>query len=55
MLMKVADVYEEEVDNSVNSLTSIIEPVMIIFLALIVASVVFAVFLPMFSITDNLG
>ncbi len=54
MLMKVADVYEEEVDNAVNSLTSIIEPVMIVFLALIVGSVVFAVFLPMFKIIENI-
>jgi len=54
MLMKVADVYEEEVDNSVASLTSIIEPVMIVVLAGIVGSVVFAVFLPMFKIIESI-
>ncbi|MES2307956.1 MAG: type II secretion system F family protein, partial [Verrucomicrobiota bacterium] len=46
MLIKVADVYEEEVDNSVAGLTSLLEPIMIVFLALIVGVIVVALFLP---------
>lgn len=47
MLLKVADVYDDEVDNAVTALTSILEPIMIVFLALIVGAVVFALFLPL--------
>lgn len=54
MLLKVADVYDDEVDSSVTALTSIIEPVMIVFLALIVGGIVFALFLPMIQIISTL-
>lgn len=47
MLEKVANRYEEEVDNAVNAITSIIEPIMIVILALIVGTIVLAIFLPM--------
>lgn len=47
MLLKVADVYDDEVDNAVGALTSILEPLMIVFLALIVGSIVFALFMPL--------
>ena len=55
MLVKVADVYEEEVDNAVSALTSLLEPVMIVFLAVIVGSIVIAMFLPLIAIMDKLG
>jgi len=55
MLLKVADVYDDEVDNSVTALTSILEPIMIVFLALIVGSVVFALFLPLIKVISNMG
>jgi type IV pilus assembly protein PilC len=55
MLLKVADVYDDEVDNSVTALTSILEPLMIVFLALIVGSVVFALFLPLIKMISTLG
>jgi type IV pilus assembly protein PilC len=55
MLTRIADTYEDEVDNAVAGLTSIIEPVMIIFLALIVGSIVIAMFLPLVSIVTQLG
>ncbi|NNM29160.1 MAG: type II secretion system F family protein, partial [Akkermansiaceae bacterium] len=42
MLLKIADVYDDEVDNAVTALTSILEPIMIVFLALVVGSIVFA-------------
>jgi type IV pilus assembly protein PilC len=47
MLLKVADVYDDEVDSAVTALTSILEPIMIVFLALVVGAVVFALFLPL--------
>ena len=55
MLLKVADVYDDEVDNSVTALTSILEPIMIVFLALIVGSVVFALFLPLIKMISTMG
>lgn len=55
MLMKVADAYEEEVDNAVQAMTSIIEPVLIIFLAVVVGSIVIALFLPLISIIGKLS
>jgi len=55
MLIKVADVYDEEVDNAVAGLTSLLEPVMIVFLAVIVGTIVIALFLPLISIIQTLG
>lgn len=54
MLMKIADNYDEEVDNAVGGLTSILEPIMIICLALIVGTIVVALFLPLISIITTL-
>ncbi|MGE9296269.1 MAG: type II secretion system F family protein [Puniceicoccales bacterium] len=55
MLNRIADNYDEDVDNAVNSITSIIEPIMIIFLAVIVGVIVIALFLPIISIIQNLS
>ena len=55
MLVKIADVYEEEVDNAVTALTSLMEPIMIVFLAVIVGSIVIAMFLPLIKMMDKLG
>jgi len=46
MLMKIADNYDEEVDNAVAAMTSLLEPIMIVFLAVIVASIVMRCFFP---------
>ncbi|MCB1077213.1 MAG: type II secretion system F family protein [Verrucomicrobiae bacterium] len=54
MLLKVADVYDDEVDNAVDALTSMLEPIMIVFLALIVGTIVIALFLPMIDIIQGL-
>ncbi len=54
MLLKVADVYEDEVDNGVTALTSILEPLMIVFLALVVGCIVIALMLPMTEIIKEL-
>ena len=55
MLLKVADVYDDEVDNAVTALTSILEPIMIVILALIVGAVVFALFLPLIKMISTMG
>ena len=55
MLTRIADTYDEEVDNSVAGLTSIIEPIMIVFMALMVGTIVIALFLPLVSIIQHLS
>lgn len=55
MLLKVADVYDDEVDNAVTALTSVLEPIMIVILALIVGAVVFALFLPLIKMISTMG
>ncbi|HLP75936.1 MAG TPA: type II secretion system F family protein [Candidatus Paceibacterota bacterium] len=53
MLMKIADTYDDEVDDSVNAMTSLLEPIMIVFLAVIVGSIVIAMFLPIIAIVNG--
>jgi type IV pilus assembly protein PilC len=53
MLMKVADVYDEEVDNAAGALTSLLEPIMIVMLAVVVGSIVIAMFLPLIGIING--
>jgi type IV pilus assembly protein PilC len=55
MLMKIADNYDEEVDNAVAAMTSLLEPIMIVFLAVIVGSIVIAMFLPLIGLISDLG
>ncbi|PAW60717.1 MAG: pilus assembly protein PilC, partial [Verrucomicrobiia bacterium Tous-C2TDCM] len=55
MLLKIADVYDDEVDNAVDAMTSMIEPIMIVFLALIVGTIVIALFMPMISIITEMN
>lgn len=54
MLEKIADFYEEEVDRSVDTLKSLIEPLMIVFLAAAVGIIVAAIFMPMFSLYEQM-
>ena len=54
MLNRIADNYDEDVDNAVSSLTSIIEPIMIVLLAVIDGIIVIALFLPIVGIIQNL-
>ena len=53
MLLKVAEVYDEEVDNAVSALTAMLEPLMIVFLAVVVGGIVLAMFMPMMEIIKN--
>jgi type IV pilus assembly protein PilC len=55
MLTRVADTYDDEVDNAVAGMTSIIEPIMIIFLSVIVGTIVVAMFMPMIQIITTMG
>ncbi len=55
MLMKVADFYEDEVEQAVKGLTSIMEPIMILFLGGMVGSILMAMYLPMFKVFEKLG
>jgi len=55
MLLRIADNYDEEVDNAVSAMTSLLEPIMIIFLAVVVGSIVIAMFLPLIAMISNLS
>lgn len=55
MLEKIADTYEEEVDNAVEAMTSLIEPIMIVFMAVVVGTIVIAMFMPLIKIMQTLG
>ena len=55
MMMKIADNFDEEVDNAVAAMTSLLEPIMIVFLAVVVGSIVIAMFLPLITMIDQLG
>jgi type IV pilus assembly protein PilC len=54
MLLKIAEVFDDEVDNSVAALTSMLEPIMIVFLAVVVGTIVIALFMPLISIISGL-
>ncbi|MBK5219637.1 MAG: type II secretion system F family protein [Thermoleophilia bacterium] len=54
MMSKVADFYEAEVDAKVKALTALIEPIMIVFVGGIVGFIVIAMYMPMFSIYENI-
>jgi type IV pilus assembly protein PilC len=55
MLLKIADNYDDEVDNAVSAMTSLLEPIMIVFLAVIVGSIVIAMFLPLIALMEGIG
>ncbi|MFO8113466.1 MAG: type II secretion system F family protein [Desulfosalsimonadaceae bacterium] len=54
MMEKIADFYEEEVDQAVDNLTSMIEPVMIVFLGVIIGGLVVSMYLPIFQMAGAL-
>jgi type IV pilus assembly protein PilC len=55
MLLKIADNYDDEVDNAVAAMTSLLEPIMIVFLAVVVGSIVIAMFLPLIDLMNTMG
>ncbi len=54
MLQKIADFYEEEVDQAVENLTALIEPFMLVFLGVVIGGLVIAMYLPVFKMAGNL-
>jgi type IV pilus assembly protein PilC len=54
MLNKIADFYDEEVDEAVTALTSIIEPVIIVFMGAVIGGILVAMYLPMFDIIGKI-
>jgi type IV pilus assembly protein PilC len=55
MLNKIADFYDEEVDTAVAGLTSLLEPLLVIFLGVIIGGVVIAMYLPIFKLISVVG
>ena len=55
MLGKIADFYEDEVDQAVTSLTALLEPMMMVFLGVTIGFIVIAMYLPIFSMASAIG
>lgn len=55
MLGKIADFYEDEVDQAVASLTSLLEPIMMVFLGVVIGFIVIAMYLPIFKMASAIG
>ncbi|MBT4147360.1 MAG: type II secretion system F family protein, partial [Gammaproteobacteria bacterium] len=55
MLSKVADFYEEEVDNLVDNLSSLMEPFIMVFLGILVGGLIVAMYLPIFKLGAAIG
>lgn len=55
LLMKIAEFYEDEVDNAVSALVSILEPLMIIVVGIVIGAVLVPLYLPVFSMADAAG
>lgn len=55
MLTKVADIYDQQVETMVSTLTSLLEPVMILIIGAVMGFIVFAVLLPIFNLTSTIG
>jgi len=55
MLSKIADFYDEEVDSTVSTLTSLLEPMLMIFLGVVIGFIVVAMYLPIFKLAGTIG
>jgi type IV pilus assembly protein PilC len=55
MLSKIADFYDEEVDSAVGNLTSLLEPLLMVFLGVVIGGVVIAMYLPIFKLVSVVG
>lgn len=55
MLSKVTDIYDQQVETMVSTLTSLLEPVMIVIIGAVMAFIVFAVLMPIFNLTSTIG
>jgi len=55
MLSKIADFYEEEVDAAVDNMLTLLEPIMILFLGIVIGGIVISMYLPLFSLLSKIG
>jgi type IV pilus assembly protein PilC len=55
MLSKIADFYDDEVDTAVSNLTSLLEPLLMVFLGVVIGGVVIAMYLPIFKLVTVIG
>ncbi len=55
MLQKIADFYEEEVDTAVAALTALLEPILMVFLGVVIGGVIIAMYLPIFRMVSMVG
>jgi len=55
MLSKIADFYEDEVDAAVENMLTLLEPIMILFLGIVIGGIVISMYLPMFSLLSKIG
>ena len=55
MLAKVADFYEQEVDDSVDNMTALLEPIIMAFLGVVIGGLVIAMYLPIFQMGKVVG
>jgi type IV pilus assembly protein PilC len=55
MLGKIADFYDDEVDSAVTNLTALLEPMLMVFLGVVIGGVVIAMYLPIFKLVTVVG
>jgi len=55
MLSKIADFYEDEVDEAVENLMALLEPAMIVFLGVMIGGIVISMYMPMFSLIGKIS
>jgi type IV pilus assembly protein PilC len=55
MLGKIADFYDEEVDTAVANLTALLEPMLMVFLGIVIGGVVIAMYMPIFKLVTVVG
>ena len=55
MLSKIADFYDDEVDQAVENLTSMMEPLIMLFLGIVVGGFVIAMYMPIFTMAQSIG
>ncbi|MBP2679527.1 MAG: pilC [Deltaproteobacteria bacterium] len=55
MLIKIADFYDDEVDSAVEALTALLEPMLMVFLGVVIGGLVIAMYLPVFKLAGAVG
>jgi len=55
MLTKIADFYDDEVDAAVEAMTALLEPILMVFLGVVIGGLVIAMYLPVFKLAGTVG